>query len=297
MKKLTKAIILAGGLGSRLYPLTFAVSKHLLPVYDKPMIYYPLSTIINAGINDILIITTKFDLPQFKRLLGNGEIFGVNISYEIQLNPNGIAESIIIGSDFIDNDDVMLILGDNIFYGENFNFYLNKAKFNLSKGFSTILGVDVENPEDFGVINFDKKNKIKSIIEKPTNTKSNTIVSGLYFYTNNVIDLVKDLQPSKRGELEITDLNNMFLSQNKLKHLKLDSTISWVDTGTYSSLIRASQLFQTIEKNTQKKICCIEEICFRKGYINRSQLLSIANSMKNSDYGKYLYKILSNESD
>ena len=291
MRKI-KGIILAGGLGSRLYPLTYAVTKHLLPVYDKPMIYYPLSTLINAGIRDILIITTKEDKPQFFRLLENGKKFGINISYEIQSKPNGIAESMLIGADFIGNSNIVLILGDNIFYGDGLDTSVNEAKINLSDGYSTIFGVDVDNPSDFGVIDFDKFLHVKNIEEKPIKAKSNTIVSGIYFYTNNALRLATNLKPSKRGELEITDLNNMFLEKEKLKLIKLDSSISWIDTGTYSSLIKASRFFQNLEKEKKVKFACIEEISFRKGYIDDISFSNILKSMKGSDYGKYLNKVV-----
>jgi len=291
MRKI-KGIILAGGLGSRLYPLTYAVTKHLLPVYDKPMIYYPLSTLINAGIRDILIITTKEDKPQFFRLLENGKKFGINISYEIQSKPNGIAESMLIGADFIGNSNIVLILGDNIFYGSGLDNSINEAKKNLSDGYSTIFGVDVDNPSDFGVIDFDKSLRVKNIEEKPIKAKSKTIVSGIYFYTNDALRIATNLKPSKRGELEITDLNNMFLKQEKLKLIRLDPSISWIDTGTYSSLVKASAFFQNLEKKTKVKFACVEEISFKKGYIDKKGLLNISKSMKGSDYGKYLNKVL-----
>ena len=221
--KSIKGIILAGGNGSRLYPLTLGTSKQLLPVYDKPMIYYPLSVLMKAEIKDILIISSKQDLPKFKKLLGDGSILGLNISYKIQLEPNGIAESFIIGQDFIGYDNVCLILGDNIFHGEGFISNIKKAKKNLNKGYSSIFGVSVQNPESFGVIEFDNKNNLVSISEKPENAKSNIIVSGLYFYTNDVVKYAKELKPSKRGEKEITDINNFYLSSKKLKLIMLNS--------------------------------------------------------------------------
>ena len=291
--KLVKGIILAGGNGSRLYPLTLGSSKQLLPVYDKPMIYYPLSVFLMAGITNILIISTKEDLPKFKKLLGDGSNLGIIISYEIQKKPNGIAESFIIAENFIGDDDVCLILGDNIFHGKDFISNLLKAKENLNLGFSTIFGVSVTNPKSFGVIEFDNNNKIIEIIEKPKFTKSNTIVSGLYFYTNDVIKYAKKLKPSHRGEKEISDINNFYLNSKKLRLILLDSSISWIDTGTYGSLIKASKYFEDYEKKSTKKAACIEEIAFNMGFINKKQLFKIANSMSNSDYGKYLLKLVS----
>lgn len=290
--KVTKGIILAGGYGSRLHPLTLATSKQLIPVYDKPMIYYPLSTLMQAGIRDILIISTKKDLPRFKDLLNDGSKIGLSISYKLQNKPNGIAEAFIIGSDFIGDNNVCLILGDNIFHGNNFTNYLKNAQDNLKNDYSTIMGVDVNIPNDFGVIEFDSKKNIVKIIEKPNVTKSKTIVSGLYFYTNDVKRIAKSLKPSKRGELEITDLNNKYIADNKLKLVKLSSKISWIDTGTYDSLIEASKYFKEYENKTGKKVGCIEEIALSLNYINKSQMLKIANSMIKSSYGKYLLDIL-----
>ena len=286
--KTIKGIILAGGNGSRLYPLTLGASKQLLPVYDKPMIYYPLSIFIQAEIKEILIISTKQDLPNFKKLLGNGSNLGINISYKQQEKPNGIAESFVIGEDFIENDHVSLILGDNIFHGNNFISNVNQAKKDLSLGFSSIFGVSVDNPQNFGVVEFDKNNKVIKISEKPKNPKSNIIVSGLYFYTNDVVKIAKTLNFSKRGEKEITDINNHYLTQKKLKLNILNPCISWIDTGTYSSLIKASKYFEEYEKKTKTKAACIEEIAFKMGYINKAKLQEIAQSMTNSDYGKYL---------
>ena len=290
--KSIKGIILAGGTGSRLYPLTLGTSKQLLPVYDKPMVYYPLSVFMLAGIKNILIISNQEHLPMYKRLLGNSSNLGLNISYEIQLEPNGIAEAFIIAKNFIGDDNVCLILGDNIFHGESFTPHIIEAKENLNLGFSSIFGVSVQNPENFGVIEFDNKNKIVNISEKPKNPKSNFIVSGIYFYTNDVVKFAKELKPSKRGEKEITDINNIYLSLNKLKLQVLNSDISWVDTGTYSSLIKASKYFENYENETGKKVACIEEIAFNLGYINEKQLLFIANSMCNSEYGKYLKNLI-----
>ena len=292
--KSIKGIILAGGYGSRLYPLTFGTSKQLLPVYDKPMIYYPLSTIMHAGIRDILIISTSEDLPKFKNLLNDGSEIGLNICYAQQEKPNGIAESLIIGSDFIGNDNVCLILGDNIFHGNTFITLLDRARLNLENNYCTIFGVEVDSPKDFGVIEFDSENNIHNIIEKPDNASSNLIVSGLYYYTNDVVKIARNLEPSIRGELEITDINNQYLSQNKLRLVNLESETSWIDTGTYDSLILASKYFQDYENKTEKKVACIEEISFNLGYIDKKKLMSIANSMKKSNYGKYLLKIIQN---
>jgi len=284
----TKGIILAGGYGSRLYPLTFRTSKQLLPVYDKPMIYYPLSTLMNAGIRDILIISTEKDIPRFKDLLNDGSNIGISITYKVQKEPRGIAEAFLIGANFIKNDNVCLILGDNIFYGKNFNMLLEKAISNFEKGFSSIFGVKVDNPSEFGVIEFDSNNSIKRIIEKPHKTQSNYIVSGLYFYTNNVIEVASNLTRSVRGELEITDINNYYLNQKKLDLCRLDSNFSWLDTGTYNSLIEASRYFQDHEKQTGEKIACIEEVALKLNLIDKSKFIDIANTMSTSNYGKYL---------
>ena len=283
---------MAGGNGTRLFPLTKTISKQLLPVYDKPMVYYPLSTLLRAGIRDILIISTKKDLPRFKNLFGDGSFIGINISYKIQLKPNGIAEAFLIAEDFIGNDNICLILGDNIFHGNNFQNYLNKAINNLNHDFSTIYSVEVKNPEQFGVIEFDKNGKVSSIVEKPIKTNSNRIVSGLYFYTNNVINMSKMLKPSKRGELEITEINNQFLKVGKIKVVNLKSTFFWSDTGTYDSLIKASQYFKDFELIYNKKVACIEEIALEKSLISKDEYLKIALSMNESNYGKYLLNIL-----
>ena len=291
---LTKGIILAGGYGTRLYPLTYGTSKQLLPVYDKPMIYYPLSTLMNAGIKDIMIISTPNDLPRFKDLFKDGKHIGLNISYREQLKPKGIAESFLIADDFIGDNNICLILGDNIFHGKNFNDLLDKAAVNLEDNYSTIFAVEVDNPNEFGVIEFNSENEMKKIVEKPDKTISKIVVSGLYYYTNDVVSIAKNLKPSSRGELEITDINNHYITHNKLKLVTLDSDTSWIDTGTYDSLIEASKYFQDFENKTGKKVACIEEISLRLGYIDKSQFIKIANSMKNSNYGKYLLKISQN---
>ena len=291
MRKI-KGIILAGGYGSRLYPLTLSTSKQLLPVYDKPMIYYPLSILMNIGIRDILIIAMPEDISKFKRLLENGKKLGLNILYETQNVPRGIAEAFLIAENFIGDDNVSLILGDNIFYGGNLKESINEGINNLKNNFSTIFGLDHNNPDQFGVIEFDVLNNINKIIEKPKNTKSNTIVTGLYFYTSDVVSYAKLLKPSNRKELEISELNNNLLNENKLKMVKLDDNVSWIDTGTYDSLINASMFFLQIEKNQGFKVACVEEIAFNLNYINKLQFKKLADSMSSSEYGKYLLKMV-----
>ena len=292
MNKKLKGIILAGGYGSRLFPLTYGTSKQLIPVYDKPMIYYPLSVLLDAGIKEILIISTPKDTPRFRDLLGSGHNLGVSISYIVQNKPRGIAESFILGADFIKNDNVCLILGDNIFYGENFNKKIKNAINNLNNNFSTIFGVIVKNPNDFGVIDFDQNKNIKKIIEKPSQFVSNSIVSGLYFYTNDVVSISKKLKLSNRNEYEITDINNIYIERKSLKLIRLPKEIFWTDTGTYEALIDASNFVFNIEKETKKKIAIIEEIALRKGFIDKKNLYSIYDSMKKSQYGKYLKKLI-----
>ena len=291
--KSIKGIILAGGYGTRLYPLTLGTSKQLLPVYDKPMIYYSLSTLMLAGIRDILIISTPVDLPRFKNLFSDGSQIGLNIKYAVQNTPKGIADSFLIAEKFIANDNVCLILGDNIFYAKDLEKILSNATINFSNDKSTIFGVEVDNPNDFGVIEFDNNNKMKKIVEKPLKTNSKMIVSGLYYYTNDVVQVAKNLKPSLRGELEITDINNYYLKSKKLSLVKLNSKISWIDTGTYNSLLNTSKFFRDLEKKTGNKYACIEEIALGLGYIDLIQLEKIYNTMRNSDYGKYLKKLLS----
>ena len=288
----TKGIILAGGNGSRLYPLTRSISKQLLPVYDKPMIYYPLSTLIEVGIKEILIISTPRDLPRFKELLGDGSLYGINLNYEVQNKPKGIAEAFLIGSKFISNENVCLILGDNIFYSEISNQIFLKAIDNLKNNISTIFSVAVDNPKEFGVIDFNNDGTINKITEKPETTLSNRIVSGLYFYTNDVKKIVKKLKPSKRGELEITDLNNHYLKNNKLACIDLDDKFFWSDTGTYDSLHIASEYFRSIEIKTGDKVACIEKIALDKGYISRDEFNQNINRVSNSNYGKFLKNFL-----
>jgi glucose-1-phosphate thymidylyltransferase len=282
-----KAILLAGGSGSRLYPLTKGLSKQLLPVYDKPMVYYPLSLLLQAGIREVLLISTPTDLPSFKRLLGNGSQWGLQLSYAEQTHPNGIAEAFIIGEDFIGSDPVALILGDNLFYGADLNSKLEQAQ-GRAVTTATIFGCHVENPQRYGVIAFDQKGKALSIEEKPITPKSNYAVVGLYFYPNSVVEVAKQLAPSRRGELEITDVNHHYLEQENLQVETLGQGHAWLDTGTHESLMEATQFIQTIEKRQGLKIGCLEEIAFKKGFISRQQLLQEAEEMKSTPYGQYL---------
>lgn len=283
-----KGIILAGGKGTRLYPVTKGVSKQLLPVYDKPLIYYPLSVLMLAGLRKILIISTPRDIPRFKDLLGDGRQIGIEISYAEQPEPRGIAESFIIGEDFIEKDNVALILGDNIFYGHDLTKFLEEAS-HLEEG-AMIFGYYVKNPYQYGVIEFDKDLNVISIEEKPKNPKSNWVVTGLYFYDNEVIKIAKSLKPSQRGELEITDVNNEYLKRGKLKLKLLGRGFAWLDTGTYDSLIEASMFIKTIEERQGLKIGCVEEIAYRLGYIDKKQLLKLAENTS-TNYGDYLKKI------
>ena len=281
-----KAILLAGGSGSRLYPLTKGLSKQLLPVYDKPMVYYPLSLLLQAGIREVLLISTPTDLPSFKRLLGKGSQWGLQLSYAEQAHPNGIAEAFIIGADFIGSDPMALILGDNIFYGADLDSKLQQAQ-GRAVTTATIFGCHVENPQRYGVIAFDQNGKALSIEEKPIIPKSNYAVVGLYFYPNSVVEVAKQLAPSSRGELEITDVNQHYLDQGNLQVETLGGH-AWLDTGTHESLMEATQFIQTIEKRQGLKIGCLEEIAFKKGFISRQQLLQEAEEMKSTPYGKYL---------
>jgi len=284
-----KGIILAGGSGTRLYPLTRGVSKQLLPVYDKPMIYYPLSTLMLAGIKNILIITTPEDSDSFKRLLGDGSDFGLNLNYEVQKNPDGLAQAFVIGEQFIGDDNVCLVLGDNIFYGNMFSQTLHNAV-NRRWG-ATVFGHQVKDPERFGVIEFDKNMKAISIEEKPIKPKSNFAVTGLYFYDNRVVNFAKKVIPSERGELEITSINEMYLKDGSLNVEILGRGFAWLDTGTHESLHEASSFVQTIEHVQSLKVACLEEIAWRNGWLSTSKLESIANSMVNNDYGKYLMSL------
>ena len=285
-----KGIILAGGSGLRLYPLSKAVCKQLLPVYDKPLIYYPLSVLMLAGISDILLISTPDDLPRFINMFGDGSNLGINLEYAEQQKPNGLAEAFIIGERFIGKDDVALILGDNIFYGNSLPEILRNIIQN-NKG-STVLGYHVSDPERYGVIDFDKSGNVLSIEEKPKKPKSNFAITGLYFYDNNVIEYAKTIKPSIRGELEITDLINIYLNKSLLKVEFLGRGYAWMDTGTLDSLIDAAFFVKAIEERQGFKISCVEEIAYRLGYINREQLKKLAQSLEKSSYGQYLFKIL-----
>lgn len=285
-----KGIILAAGVGSRLYPASLPISKILLPVYDKPMIYYPITTLLLAGIRDILIITSPYDVENFKKVLGDGSQIGVNFSYAIQDVPRGIAESFLIAEDFIKNSPVALILGDNIFHGFGFSSMLKEVG-KRDKG-ATVFGYQVQDPERFGVVEFDKNNKAVSLEEKPANPKSNYAVTGLYFYDNKVVQYAKTLKPSNRGELEITDLNKIYLENNELTVEILGRGFAWLDTGTFESLLQAANFVQSMEINTGMKIASIEEVAFRMGYINSDDLLKISKRYKNNGYGKYLEKIV-----
>ena len=282
-----KAILLAGGSGSRLYPLTKGLSKQLLPVYDKPMVYYPLSLLLQAGIREVLLISTPTDLPSFKRLLDKGTQWGLELSYAEQAYPNGIAEAFIIGADFIGSDPVALILGDNLFYGADLDSKLQQAQ-GRAVTTATIFGCHVENPQRYGVIAFDHNGKALSIEEKPITPKSNYAVAGLYFYPNSVVEVAKQLAPSSRGELEITDVNQHYLEQGNLQVEILGQGHAWLDTGTHESLMEATQFIQTIENRQGLKIGCLEEIAFKKGFISRQQLLQEAEEMKSTPYGQYL---------
>tara|TARA_B110000211_G_scaffold234961_1_gene307818 strand:+ start:3907 stop:4782 length:876 start_codon:yes stop_codon:yes gene_type:complete len=288
-----KGIILAGGSGTRLYPITMGVSKQLLPIYDKPMIYYPLSVLMLAGIREILIITTDEDLDSFKRLLGDGSQFGIELNYTVQPSPDGLAQAFILGEEFIGEDDVCLVLGDNIFYGEGFTPKLKNAVDNAKNGLgATVFGYQVKDPERFGVVEFNKNKKAISIEEKPEVPKSNFAVTGLYFYDNSVVQLAKKVEPSHRGELEITCLNEMYLNQNKLNVERLGRGFAWLDTGTHESLLEAAQFVETIEKRQGYKIACLEEIAFNNNWINESQLVFRADLFKKNSYGTYLNNLL-----
>lgn len=284
-----KGIILAGGSGTRLHPLTLAVSKQLMPIYDKPMIYYPLSALMLAGIKEILIISTPNDLPLFERLLGDGKNLGCRFEYAVQEVPNGLAQAFVIGADFIGDDDVALILGDNIFYGTDLERRLKNA---VNPDGGIIFAYHVKDPERYGVVEFDKEKNVISIEEKPEIPKSNYAVPGVYFYDNSVVEIAKNIKPSPRGEYEITDINKAYLDKGKLKVAKLGRGTAWLDTGTFASLIQAQQFVQVIEERQGLKIGCIEEIAYRKGFIDADQLRKIAGPLMKSGYGEYLMEIL-----
>ena len=287
-----KGIILAGGSGTRLYPLTMVTSKQLLPIYDKPMIYYPMSVLMNAGIRDILIISTPQDTPRFQELLGDGHQFGVNLSYAVQPSPDGLAQAFIIGEEFIGDDTVAMVLGDNIFAGHGLNKRLKAAVENAETGKgATVFGYYVDDPERFGIVEFDHEGKAISIEEKPAQPKSNYCVTGLYFYDNNVVKYAKELKPSARGELEITDLNRVYLEKGDLNVELLGQGFTWLDTGTHESLVDATNFVKTVETHQHRKIACLEEIAFKQGWIDKEQLLKLAQPMLKNGYGQYLKEL------
>ena len=286
----TKGIILAGGSGTRLYPITKGVSKQLLPIYDKPMIYYPLSVLMLAGIQDILIITTPDDKESFERLLGDGSSFGVRLQYAIQPSPDGLAQAFIIGEEFIGDSNVCLVLGDNIFYGQGFTPMLKQAVAR-AKG-ATVFGYQVKDPERFGVVEFDEQKRAISLEEKPTHPKSHFAVTGLYFYDNDVIEIAKQVKPSERGELEITTVNQMYLERGDLNVELLGRGFAWLDTGTHASLLEAAQFVETIEKRQGYKVACLEEIALNNGWLSKEQVLSTGQSMSKNDYGQYLISLV-----
>ena len=292
-----KGLILAGGSGTRLHPITKGVSKQLLPIYDKPMIYHPISVLMLANIKEILIITTREDLGSFKRLLGNGSDLGLTFNYIVQDKPNGLAEAFILGEDFIGNDTVALILGDNIFYGQGFTAMLQNAALSAKNNIATVFGYKVKDPERFGIVEINKGNKVLSIEEKPANPKSNYAVTGLYFYDNQVVDIAKGVEPSARGELEITSINREYLLRGKLQVELLGRGFAWLDTGTIDSLTEASMFVQTIENRQGYKLACIEEISFRNGWISKENLIKLAEPLMKSGYGQYLIEIANENED
>lgn len=284
-----KGIVLAGGSGTRLYPITKSISKQIIPVYDKPMIYYPLSVLMLAGIKEILIISTPHDIHLYENLLGDGSDLGITLKYAIQPSPDGLAQAFIIGDKFIGNDSVCMVLGDNIFYGFDFTRQLREAT--MLKDGATVFGYYVNDPERYGVAEFDQNGKVLSLEEKPLNPKSNYAVTGLYFYSNDVVEKAKGLKPSSRGELEITDLNKLYLEEDRLNVKLLGRGMAWLDTGTHDSLLEASNFISTIENRQGLKVACLEEISYRNGYISREQLLKLAEPLKKNYYGQYLIKI------
>ncbi|MDK2809221.1 MAG: glucose-phosphate thymidylyltransferase [Clostridiales bacterium] len=288
-----KGIILAGGSGTRLYPLTMVTSKQLLPIYDKPMIYYPMSVLMNAGIRDILIISTPSDTPRFQELLGDGHQFGVNLSYAIQPSPDGLAQAFIIGEEFVGDDTVAMILGDNIFAGHGLNKRLQAARENAENGKgATVFGYYVDDPERFGIVSFNEEGKAVTIEEKPAQPKSNYCVTGLYFYDNRVIEYAKNLEPSARGELEITDLNRIYLENENLNVELLGQGFTWLDTGTHESLVEATTFVKTMESHQHRKIACLEEIAYLNGWISKEEVLKIYEILKKNQYGQYLKDVL-----
>ena len=287
-----KGIILAGGSGTKLYPLTEVTSKQLMPIYDKPMIYYPLSVLMQAKIRDILIISTPKDLPRFKELLGDGTKFGVNFSYVEQPSPDGLAQAFLLGEEFIGNDSCCMVLGDNIFYGPNLSEVLERAVNNAKDGNATVFGYHVHDPERFGIVEFDKQGNVKSVEEKPTEPKSNYAITGLYFYDKTVVEKAKKLTPSKRGELEITDLNRLFLMEDKLKVITLNEGYGWFDTGTFKSLFDATNFVATIQEHQNITICCPEEIAYKNGWLTKEEVLKQAEVMKKNTYGRHLMEIV-----
>ncbi|MCT3597269.1 glucose-1-phosphate thymidylyltransferase RfbA [Levilactobacillus brevis] len=285
-----KGIILAGGSGTRLYPITKVVSKQLIPVYDKPMIYYPLSTLMLAGIQDILIISTPVDTPRFEELFGNGHDLGLNISYAVQKNPNGLAEAFIIGKEFIGDDSVCLILGDNIYYGGGLSDMLQRAAKKVQG--ATVFGYHVNDPERFGVVDFDENMHAKSIVEKPKHPASNYAVTGMYFYDNQVVDIAQNIRPSARGELEITDINQAYLAKDELDVELMGRGFAWLDTGTHDSLQAAGSFIATVQKRQNLKVACLEEVAYRMGYIDADKVYELAQPLKKNDYGQYLLRLI-----
>ena len=291
-----KGIVLAGGAGTRLHPSTIAVSKQLLPIYDKPMIYHPISVLMLAGIKDILIISTPVDLPNFKRLLGDGSQFGIKFSYKEQPSPDGLAQAFILGEEFINGDDVALVLGDNIFYGGGFSGKLKSVVSNIKEfGGATVFGYSVKDPQRFGVVEFDEAGKVLSLEEKPQNPKSHYAVTGLYFYDKKVVDYAKNLKPSARGELEITDLNNIYLKNGDLNVELLGRGFAWLDTGTHHSLLQAGQFVKTVEDNQGIKIACLEEVAYRMGFVTKEELIQNIEKYKNNEYFTYVREVLNRE--